>query len=170
MLGDSMTEFTHWNELLGRKDVVNRGISGDITEGMLNRLENIIKVQPKYCFFMGGINDIIYNVSYEKTIDNIESITKELRQEGITPVLQTIIYTGRSFRNCQTINILVARLNEGIKIIAEKNSCFYLDINNGLTEQGILKDQFTYDGLHLNAEGYKVWGCFISEFLISQEE
>ena len=36
MLGDSMTEFAEWNELLGRNDVVNRGIRGDITEGMLN--------------------------------------------------------------------------------------------------------------------------------------
>ncbi len=38
MLGDSITNGCAWNELLKRTDVINRGIGGDTTTGMV-RLE-----------------------------------------------------------------------------------------------------------------------------------
>ena len=52
MLGNSITAGIDWNEILDRKDIVNRGINGDITEGMLNRMNSVLKVKPKVCFFL----------------------------------------------------------------------------------------------------------------------
>ena len=38
-LGNSITAGGNWSELLGRDRIVNRGIGGDNTVGMLQRLE-----------------------------------------------------------------------------------------------------------------------------------
>ena len=41
MRGDSITDHGEWNELLGREDVINRGIGGDTTYGVLKRIANL---------------------------------------------------------------------------------------------------------------------------------
>ena len=41
-LGNSITDRVDWNELLGKSNVRNRGISGDITFGVLQRLHQEI--------------------------------------------------------------------------------------------------------------------------------
>lgn len=170
MLGDSMTEFAHWNELLGRNDVVNRGISGDITEGILNRLETVVKVKPRYCFFMGGINDFVKGISFDITVGNSIAIINRLNDNGIRPVIQSVIYTGYNYDGQKEINLLASRINEVMKKFAINNNIYFLDLNNYLSEGGLLNPDYTYDGLHLNAKGYSIWGQVINEFLISQEE
>ncbi len=165
MLGDSMTEFAEWNELLGRNDVVNRGISGDITEGMLNRLETVMTVKPQMCLVMGGINDIIRGVPYDRVKGNIISIADILKQNNIKPVIQSVIYTGRNYEDKGRINVMVSRLNLDIEEFAEKNNIEYIDLNKSLCPEGFLKDAYTYDGLHLNAQGYKIWSLLLKEYL-----
>jgi len=165
MLGDSMTEFAEWNELLDRDDIVNRGISGDITEGMLKRLDTVFKVKPKICFFMGGINDIIRRVSYERIRENIFSVMKELQTKGIKPVIFLVIFTGRQFDESARINSLANQLNSDLKRYAKSNSIEYIDLNPILCQEGFLKSEYTYDGLHLNAEGYKIWSSSLKEYL-----
>lgn len=44
-IGDSITDGGEWNELLGRNDVVNRGIIGDTTNGVLNRLGSLYQAE-----------------------------------------------------------------------------------------------------------------------------
>ncbi|PJA96081.1 MAG: hypothetical protein CO129_08390, partial [Ignavibacteriales bacterium CG_4_9_14_3_um_filter_34_10] len=67
MFGNSITHGGNWNELLGRKNVVERGIPSDNTEGMLNRINTIIKLNPKICFILAGVNDIYSGI----TVDNV---------------------------------------------------------------------------------------------------
>ncbi|MGD9706502.1 MAG: GDSL-type esterase/lipase family protein [Candidatus Delongbacteria bacterium] len=165
MLGDSMTEFADWSELTGRDDVVNRGISGDITEGMLKRLDTVFKVKPKICFFMGGINDIIRRVSYERIRENIFSVMKELQNNEIKPVIFSIIFTGTQFDESARINSLANQLNSDLEQYAKKNSIEYIDLNLIMCPEGFLKSEYTYDGLHLNADGYKIWSSSLKEYL-----
>ena len=58
-LGDSITEGGgDWNRYLGTNNVVNRGISGDTTLGVLARLHEIWFYKPISLFLLIGINDI----------------------------------------------------------------------------------------------------------------
>ena len=54
MLGNSLTDGAEWNELLDNRHVKNRGIVGDIVQGYIDRLEPILKGQPKKIFILGG--------------------------------------------------------------------------------------------------------------------
>lgn len=165
MLGNSITAQIDWNELLKRKDIVNRGISGDITEGMLKRIRSVLKAKPKYCFFMGGINDITRRVSYDKTLNNIIQIADTLKANGIKPIIQSVLYTEGKFFSCEYNNPIVTRLNKDLVKFCTENDIIFLDLNEYLSEDSKLRSEFTDDGLHLNSNGYAAWGRILEEFL-----
>jgi len=58
MLGDSLTEWGNWHELVPEHRVINRGIAGDTSSGVLDRLQEVIERRPKVVFVMIGTNDI----------------------------------------------------------------------------------------------------------------
>src|SRR5687767_5230583 len=51
-LGNSITAGTDWNELLELKNARNRGISGDITFGVLERLGEVTEGKPAKLFVL----------------------------------------------------------------------------------------------------------------------
>src|SRR4051812_41615083 len=48
--GNSITAGTDWNELLGIDNARNRGISGDISFGLLERLDEVTEGKPAKVF------------------------------------------------------------------------------------------------------------------------
>ena len=169
MLGNSITAGINWNELLGRKDIANRGINGDITEGMLNRMNSVLKTKPKVCFFLGGINDLTRRVYPESTTTNIKSIINTLLDNSIKPVLQSIIYTEKRFYDFEHNNKYVTIINDELKKFATEKNILFLDLNKHLSENNLLKAEYTHDGLHLNAEGYVVWGKIVKDLIENGE-
>ncbi|NOR45308.1 MAG: GDSL family lipase [Candidatus Delongbacteria bacterium] len=165
MLGNSITAGINWNELLGRKDIANRGINGDITEGMLNRMNSVLKVKPKVCFFLGGINDLTRRVPPENIIANIKNIVNILLTNDIKPILQSIIYTEKRFYDFEHNNKYVTIINDELKKFAEEKNILFLDLNEHLSENNTLKAEYTHDGLHLNAKGYVVWGKIVKDII-----
>lgn len=166
MLGNSITEQINWNELLGRDDIANRGISGDITEGMLLRIDSVLKLRPAFCFFMGGVNDITRRISYEKILSNIEEIINVLSAEGIETVVQSVLYTEDRFYSSAYNNPIISELNRDLKKYCTEKGIIFLDLNAHLSQNGKLRSEYTHDGLHLNAEGYAVWGKVLEDFLL----
>jgi len=157
MLGNSITQGPRWQELLGRPDVVNRGISGDITDGFLARISTIVKLKPKVCFVMGGINDLFNDLPIEYISRNMAAILDTLMAHGITPVLQSTLRVSSPWRRAELMNPLVPELNERYQHLARERNIRYLDLNRVLAPAGVLKENFTYDGVHLTAAAYAVW-------------
>src|SRR5690349_13279539 len=58
-LGNSITERGEWQEILSgyRCPIVNRGVGGDNSFGILARMDEILAAKPKAIFLMDGIND-----------------------------------------------------------------------------------------------------------------
>jgi len=180
MLGDSRTAGANWNELLGRPNVVQRGIPSDITEGYLARMEYVYNLQPKFCFIQGGLNDIYNWTPVEKIYQNFIKIISGLRAKGIKPVIQSTVYAGKIWGKdylMQTNSKLkaeevnkdrneeIAKLNKMLQSYAKRNNIIFIDLNEGLTERGFLKDNLTRDGVHYNARGYKIWARKVDEVL-----
>jgi lysophospholipase L1-like esterase len=55
------------------------------------------------------------------------------------------------------MNEEIRKLDNLLLDYAHKNTIEYLDINSLVSKNGFLKNKLTYDGLHLNAEGYSFW-------------
>ena len=86
-LGNSITEAGgDWNVRFGTSNIVNRGISGDITEGVLNRLDEIIHYKPIALFLLIGINDI-----FDANIPERQKITPSYVSNNIFSIVETII-------------------------------------------------------------------------------
>lgn len=165
MLGNSITHKVNWNELLNRNDVVERGISGDYTSGFLNRLNNIYELKPKICFLMGGINDLFYGKQVDEIFQNIVKITDSLKLHHIKVVLQSTLFVKGGSTFLETINERVDSLNIYLKKYASDNNIIYLDVNKKLSVDKKLKEEFTIDGVHLSALGYKIWSSQIIQIL-----
>src|SRR5690606_25988138 len=61
-LGNSIVFWADWNELTGIPTIKNRGIPGDITFGVLERLADITAGKPAKIFILIGINDLARNI------------------------------------------------------------------------------------------------------------
>ncbi|HEX2963334.1 MAG TPA: GDSL-type esterase/lipase family protein [Ignavibacteriales bacterium] len=157
MLGNSITHGVNWNELLGRNDVAERGIPSDMVEGFLSRLDYIYKLNPKVCFIMGGINDIYSGFSVDTVFNEYVRVIRGLQNHNIIPVIQSTLFVSQKWHNARDKNPEVNKLNMLLKDYAAKNNITFVDLIPQMTHDGLLKDELTYDGLHLNANGYAIW-------------
>lgn len=156
-LGNSITAGGHWSELLGRERIVNRGIGGDNTLGMLHRLSSVYSLRPKLCFIMAGINDLYADAPVDRIFRNYCSIIDTLRAHSIIPVIQSTLHVNPKWKRTEEKNPLVAELNGLLKGYAEKNSITFIDVNAVLSTGGVLRDEFTTDGVHLTPAAYAAW-------------
>jgi lysophospholipase L1-like esterase len=156
MLGDSITEGGNWAELLPGIKVINRGIAGDTSSGVLARLSEVIARKPKLVFIMVGVNDLKRFESRPEVIaGNIKELVDRLQESHITPVVQSILFVGEAHK--PDINPAIRQLNALLRIVASEASVPFLDVNAVLAPGGILADQFTYDGAHLTGAAYLTW-------------
>ena len=160
MLGDSITAYVDWDELLGRTDIAGRGIGGDTTAGFLNRLHYVFKLNPRICFIMGGINDISRGIPVDEIFENYKNIITNLKNHNIIPIIQSTLYTSNPIWNRE-----VEKLDELLKRYAEDNNVDYIDLNGFLSEERALKEEYTYDGVHLLGNAYEVWRQAIKNIL-----
>ncbi|MCP3850959.1 MAG: lipolytic protein [Gammaproteobacteria bacterium] len=165
MLGDSITYGADWNELLSRSDIANRGIGSDVTEGLLNRLADVYKLNPDTCFIMGGINDISKGIPVETIFLNYTKIVNDLQANNIIPIIQSTLYVSTKRRNWKEWNKEVNELNDLLHNYSKTNGVHFIDINKELEVNGALNSSYTYDGVHLLGNGYKKWRELISKEL-----
>ncbi|MBC7615688.1 MAG: sialate O-acetylesterase, partial [Pedobacter sp.] len=78
-LGNSITAGADWAKLLNLPNAKNRGISGDITFGVLERLEEVISRKPAKVFILIGINDISRNIPDEVILSNYKKMVSRIR-------------------------------------------------------------------------------------------
>lgn len=180
MLGNSLTDGGNWSELLGRKGVVNRGIIGDVLEGYLNRMQYVYNLRPKVCFIEGGINDIYNWKPVKKIFEQYIRVIKILKKHGITPVIQSTLYTAPKWgeewiaNNNPDLkpaeinkerNREVDKLNSLLKEYARQNKIIFVNLNKLMSSHGFLRSSLTWDGAHLKASGYKIWAHEIDKVL-----
>jgi hypothetical protein len=81
-LGNSIIQGGDWKKLLNDTTVINRGIGGDITFGVVKRLDDIIKRKPSKLFILIGINDISKDIPDAVIADNYRRIISRVRAES----------------------------------------------------------------------------------------
>ena len=181
-LGNSITEGgDDWNKRFGVNNIVNRGISGDITEGILSRLDEIIYYKPTAIFLLIGINDIFDNQPDKKNINSSQvaikiiqiarNIHKDCRNTKI--FIQTILpvdiqkhmnYNDRSLSsyNSEMVNQIIA-IN---RLIKGQNNFPVIDLHSAFVdERGLMNKAYTTDGVHLNDIGYKAWVKYVNKYV-----
>ncbi len=69
-------------------EVVNKGVNGDTTTGILTRShEDIIKSKATHTIILAGTNDFLLGRSLENVEKNLNLIIKECIENNITPII-----------------------------------------------------------------------------------
>jgi lysophospholipase L1-like esterase len=160
MLGDSITEAASWKELLVNYNITNRGISGDVTKGFIERLDGIYKLNPEYVFIMGGINDIAKGYGVRTIFNNYKILIENLKKENIKPIVQSTLFTNVPWKNKE-----VKKLNTLLEKYCKTNKINFINLNDNLSKDDTIIAKYTNDGIHVNSYGYKAWRNEIDKFL-----
>ena len=162
-LGNSITDGGEWCELFQNANCKNRGISADITQGVLNRLETITKGQPAMVFLMIGTNDMNWGFSNDTIVMSIREIVQRIKTESPRTriVVQSILPTNDCygyFEGHTKRYADVPVINGMLNTMAEEEGVTYLDLYSRFAnEEGKLNPKYSNDGLHINGDGYLLW-------------
>jgi lysophospholipase L1-like esterase len=165
-LGNSITAGTDWAKLLNLPEAKNRGIGGDITFGILERLQDVIDGKPKKVFILIGINDISRNIPDTVILANYKKIIERIRKGSkYTQIyFNTLLPVNASFakfKNHYGKDEHILWLNEQIRSFTAKNVTVIDLYPNFLDAENHLKAEITKDGLHLLPNGYQIWAEFL---------
>lgn len=160
MLGDSITERGHWQDMFPDVRIGNRGIGGDDTNGILERIATVKATGAKQVFLMVGTNDISHHTNPHIIVSNIIKIANKLEASKITPIIQSILLGGKNRREK---NRIIKYTNKILEIETIKQGYFYININKKMAPNGYLPAEYTTDGTHLTVNGYRIWKDVLSE-------
>lgn len=167
-LGNSITASTNWSKLLGLPQAKNRGISGDISFGVLERLQDIIDRKPAKIFVLIGINDLARGIADSLIVANYHKIVSRIRKGSSKTQIffSTLLPLNPSFnkfKNHMDKTDHIIYLNEEIKKLASKNVTIIDLYSRFLDENKTLKAELSKDGLHLSSKGYELWASILNE-------
>lgn len=168
-LGNSLTERGDWEKITGRTDVSNRGIGSDITEGFINRIQDVFYLKPRICFIEGGVNDLGRQIAQDTIIRNLGIIIDTLRSEGIIPVLNMVTYLTDYYKWHQPaeFNQRIKELNKAIKALAKKKKVRLINLNPMISDGKFLLEKYAIaDGIHYTDATYQLWRDEIFKILV----
>ncbi|MEZ9069281.1 SGNH/GDSL hydrolase family protein [Vibrio atlanticus] len=154
MFGDSITEWAPWADIFRDVSMVNRGLAGDTTTGMLRRIDTTLNVNPKLVCFMAGINDLAQGYDVDHIYQNYIDILKVWQENDIQILVQSTLYVGSKL---QGLNPSVELLNSKISEHCTQQGIMFLDVNSALSPNKLLSNEYSCDDLHLNAKAYQTW-------------
>jgi lysophospholipase L1-like esterase len=164
-LGNSITEYAEWHEIFGNPRVKNRGISGDLIAGIKNRIADITSQKPAKIFLMLGTNDLGEGRSILDILYDYEALVQFIQNESphTQIFLQSILPT---YGDATRKNEDIIELNAGIQKMAKKYSLIYINLFDKLkTAENELDKRYSFDGLHINGDGYLVWKKEIETYI-----
>ncbi len=158
-LGDSLTEGLGVAEidnypsqlqklLPAHIEVINAGLSGETSTGLLNRLDWVLKQKPNLTILNIGANDAMRALPIDLTRKNIDQIITKIKQSNSAVILAGMqIYDNLGKQYVQDFNALYPKLaaKHGILLIP-----FFLEHVAGIPQYN------QKDLLHPNVEGYKI--------------
>jgi len=166
MLADSLVEQCRWNEFFPSRSVKNRGIGGDKTIDLLQRLDPIVAGKPAKIFIMAGLNDLLNaDLPVSLVLQQYRRILERIRQESpLTKiVIQSVLPVFDEFRL-----VKIKALNSGLADLAQSEGCGFVDLYPLFcNEAGRMDVKDTWDGLHLTASAYLKWKAAIQSEVVA---
>lgn len=179
LVGSSHIERFDAAKLLPGRRVVNRGIASDrigITErGILHRLDSsVFDCNPGLVILENGVNDLgeLWR-NGTPSIDEIDAcygkVVKQIRTRlpDVPLVIVGLFPTRDRFA---PLNPMIVEFNRRLEKIAAGNGCRFMDVHKPFTDaEGLLRKEYSADGLHVTAAGYKLWAEMIEKVLPARE-
>ena len=151
-IGDSLTEGYDLAHFYPQYKTVNRGIGGDTTFGVEQRLQvSLYDIQPKVVVMLIGANN------FSTMMDNYESILQQLQTNLPNSKIVLLSLTAMSQKWGRNNDKAILN-NQRIKSLSVKYGFTFIDLFTPLCnpDTNELYPSYTTDGGHLTLEGYTV--------------
>lgn len=172
-LGDSLTygygvrRSKVWTKLVEDKlknEIINEGINGDTSSGMLSRFYNSVYMQrPDLVHIMGGVNDLIVGADIGVVKSNIMSMVHQAAAKFIKPIIgippkidvESVRQDWLEFSDFKRVLIELENYHDWLIEFCKTFNVEYIDY---YTELDKLKgsENVYIDGLHLNDRGNEI--------------
>lgn len=161
-LGDSITygwpwgPEVSWTTMLEKvidAEVINQGIPGNTTSQMLERFDRaVLKNHPTHLLIMGGINDIVWQESFDRIVWNLRSMAEMAAENDIKVILGMPTAVDDEY-----IEKLIQRIRDWIKTYANQQDIPIINFHQAFYDpQGnIITQLLSADGAHPTKEGYQ---------------
>jgi lysophospholipase L1-like esterase len=178
-VGSSHVEGFDAAKLLPGRRIVNRGIIADRIgldgRGVLGRLdESVFDCNPGFILLENGVNDLGELLRTGKPdMDRIEACYRKVVQRirtRLPDVPLVIIGLFPTRDKYADLKPLIVEFNGRLARTAKEFDCPFMEVYKPLANSdGLLKKEFSRDGLHLNPSGYRVWAELIERQLPSRQ-
>ncbi|MEJ8843325.1 GDSL-type esterase/lipase family protein [Lacibacter sp. H375] len=174
-LGNSITDGAEWAQLFNDLRMKNQGISGDVTAGLLHRLDVVTDRKPAKIFLLIGTNDLARGISADTVLHNIYLLADYVKQQSpktklyvqsILPVNDVYGKFAGHTKNGEKIKAA----NELLKSNATAHNYQYIDLYSAFVdENGKLKKELSNDGLHLMGNAYLLWKQIVYPYIYKRK-
>ncbi|MBU1371381.1 MAG: hypothetical protein KKG25_13545 [Bacteroidetes bacterium] len=151
--------------------ILNMGIGGDFSEGLIERASDVTRLSPDNLFIMIGVNDVLADLPVTQIQKNYEMLIDIIKTQSpkttifIQSTLPVRSMTGKS-RFMRRCNTNIASLNNFLYKLTEEKRITYIDMySTFLNTDNDLKIELTTDGIHLNQKGYSIWKNYLNQYL-----
>lgn len=174
MYGDSHSEYGgEWSRHFpGAGKIINRGIIGDDSQGMYNRLDLVLPCHPKKIFFECGANDLSHGWTVERVFQGITRVLATIRERSPKTELyvQSVLPLNEevgTWKYLKGKDDLIIQLNNKLKEYCASHALTYIDLYTPLlgAHPKTMKAEYCRDGLHLTEKGYEVWAKTIRPYI-----
>jgi lysophospholipase L1-like esterase len=168
-LGDSITQ--GWGEHLGAAfpgvKVVNRGISGDTTRGVLIRLEeDVLAVNPAAVVLLIGTNDLDEDATPEVIASNVKLIVEALeKHDAGMPIVLCQVFPSSPEKNRPAEQIKAVNALYLAAVKGDPQVTYLETWPLFANEEGNAKVEEFPDLLHPNPIGYAKWAAALRPIL-----
>jgi acyl-CoA thioesterase I len=134
-------------------DFLNRGVVGELTEGMLDRFDrDVLAPGPDSVIILGGSNDLGWGLEPKLVAENLSRIADKALTQGIQAVTCTVPSVLGFDEGIQPR----LQLNGLIKKYSVDHGVVCVDLFSATSDPTRrLRREYSNDGLHLSAAGYE---------------
>jgi lysophospholipase L1-like esterase len=165
-LGDSITDFWRLNEYFPDHDFINRGISGQITSEMLDRMKaDVMDLHPAAVVILGGTNDLARGISLTAIENNYLMIADLADANKIKVIFASVLPVSDYHKDVNPANertqgrppMFIKALNDWLEVFCNQRRYTYLNYFSAVVDSaGQFTADMSDDGLHPNPKGYRV--------------
>ncbi|MEQ1946058.1 MAG: GDSL-type esterase/lipase family protein [Bryobacteraceae bacterium] len=164
--GDSITDFWRLNEYFPETDYINRGIAGQTTGDLLQRMKpDVLDLRPQAVVILAGTNDLARGIVPD-TVERNYAVMADLAAANKIKVLFASVlpvsdyHKGQNPANERTPGrppAYILQLNDWLKDFSAKHNATYVDYFPAMADgSGFFQAELSDDGLHPNNKGYRL--------------
>ncbi len=155
-LGDSITEWTGWEDWFPDLRTTNRGIGGQAICDVMLRLDSAL-VKPRAISLLIGTNDL-HGLGNSREVGAIIAQMDDLIHQIRVLAPESPLFVNSVMPRSVHFRDRIVQMNHGYAEIASRRGATFIDLWPALAgADGALSPDMTPDGVHLTVAGYKAW-------------